>query len=182
MSEGIRVYVVKYPDRKMLAMRYRDPVTGKQVARSTGETRRKEADRVAAKWEAELREGRYASPSKTTWADLVDRYSAEKLAGLSHGTNSKVESLLSVVDQLMNPSGLKVAQVDARWVSRLRTELRNAGRAETTIDGHCRHLKAMLRWGKLQGMVNEVPHIDMAKRGKGAGQCRSGIESNKEAK
>lgn len=41
------------------------------------------------------------------------------------------------------------------------------GREETTIDGHCRHLKAMLRWGKSQGMLNEVPHIDMSKRGKG---------------
>ena len=168
MSEEIRVYVVKYKGKKSLYMRYRDPVTGKHIARSTGEARRKEADRVAAKWEAELREGRYASPSKTTWADLVDKYSLEYLASLSDGTNTKVESLISMIEQFMSPGNLRLAQVDSRWVSQFRSKLRKNGREETTIDGHCRHLKAMLRWGQSQGMVITVPHIDMSKRGKGA--------------
>jgi len=165
MSDEIRVYVVDYK-KKSLYMRYRDPVTGKQTARSTGVARRKEAERIAAKWEAELREGRYASPSKTTWATLVDRYSAEYLAGLSEGTNTKVESMFSVVEQFMSPSNLKLSQVDSRWVSQFRSAVRKAGREETTVDGHCRHLKAMLRWAKSQGMMNEVPHIDMSKRSK----------------
>jgi len=168
MSEEIRVYVVKYTGKKSLYMRYRDPITGKHIARSTGEARRKEADRVAAKWEAELREGRYASPLKTTWAELIDKYSLEYLAGLSKGTNAKVECLFSVVEEFMKPGKLRLAKLDARWVSKLRSELRKNGRAETTIDGHCRHLKAMLRWGKSQGMLTEVPHIDMSKRAKGA--------------
>jgi integrase len=167
MSEEIRVYVITKKGKKSLYMRYKDPVTGKQIARSTGEPRRKEADRVAAKWEAELREGRYASPLKTTWAELIDKYSIEYLAGLSNGTNTKVESLFSVVEQFMSPGDLRLSQVDARWVSQFRSKLRKNGREETTIDGHCRHLKAMLRWGQSQGMVITVPHIDMSKRGKG---------------
>ena len=167
MPDEIRVYVVKYKVKKSLYMRYRDPVTGKQIARSTGVARRKEAERIAAKWEAELREGRYASPSKITWAALIDRYSLEYLAGLSEGTNTKVESLFSVVEKFMSPSTLKLSQIDSRWVSQFRSVIRKAGREETTVDAHCRHLKAMLRWAKSQGMMTEVPHIDMSKRSKG---------------
>ena len=58
-NSEIEVRVVKYPDRKYLMMRYIDPITGKQIARSTRTTKRWEAERLAAKWEAELREGRY---------------------------------------------------------------------------------------------------------------------------
>jgi hypothetical protein len=73
MSENeIKVAVVKYPDRKFLMMRYTDPITGKQRARSTGTTVRREADRIAAKWEQQLQEGRYQPPKKISWADFRD--------------------------------------------------------------------------------------------------------------
>ena len=70
MNEEIRVHVVKYPDRVNLVMRYDDPLTGKQVTRSSRTTRKREAERVAAKWEAELREGRYQKTSRMSWADF----------------------------------------------------------------------------------------------------------------
>lgn len=59
ISNSIRVCVVDY-GRTNLMMRYRCPVTGKQVARSTGTACRKQADKVAAKWEYELQQGRSA--------------------------------------------------------------------------------------------------------------------------
>ena len=55
MEEQIRVYVVKYPGRTNLMMRYLDPLSNKQVARSTGTSKQREAERIAAKWESELR-------------------------------------------------------------------------------------------------------------------------------
>ena len=63
MNEEIRVHVNDY-GRKSLYMRYRDPLTGKHIAKSTGTSKRKEAEKIAAKWEAEIQEGRYKSPSK----------------------------------------------------------------------------------------------------------------------
>src|SRR4051794_2704609 len=59
MDDTIRVHVVKYPDRENLVMRYVDPFTGRQVQRSTKTTNKRDADKAAGKWEAELREGRY---------------------------------------------------------------------------------------------------------------------------
>jgi len=44
-------------------MRYDCPETGKQVARSTGTIKKREAERKAAKWEAELRAGRHMKSS-----------------------------------------------------------------------------------------------------------------------
>ena len=64
-DESIRVCVVNR-GRKYLYMRYVDPVTGKVIERSTGETKKAAAVKAAGAWEAELREGRYKSPSKMT--------------------------------------------------------------------------------------------------------------------
>ena len=64
----IKVHVARYGDRKNLMMRYTDLVTAKLVARSTGTTSKREAEKVAAKWEAELQEGRYQKPLRMTKA------------------------------------------------------------------------------------------------------------------
>ena len=86
----IKVVVVKYPDRKNLTMRFTDPMTGKQIARSTRTANHRQAERCAAKWEAELQEGRYKRPSMTTWEEFRERYEQEYLSGLADGTFEKV--------------------------------------------------------------------------------------------
>ena len=56
MDSSINVHVADY-GRKSLYMRYQHPVTGRQITRSTGTKKKREAERAAAKWEAELRAG-----------------------------------------------------------------------------------------------------------------------------
>jgi hypothetical protein len=77
--EEIKVHVVKYPDRDNLVMRYRDPLTNKHVQRSTGTTKKSEAAKEAGKWQAELREGRYKSLCRMTWAEFREKFEAEKV-------------------------------------------------------------------------------------------------------
>ena len=48
-NNEIKVVVVKYPDRKNLTMRFTDPMTGKQIARSTRTADHRQAERCAAK-------------------------------------------------------------------------------------------------------------------------------------
>ena len=84
MNEEIKVHVVDY-NRTNLYMRYVDPLTGKHIARSTGTKKKSEAIKVAAKWEAELQEGRYKSPSKVTWEEFTERYESEVLPSLADG-------------------------------------------------------------------------------------------------
>ena len=51
-----------------------DPTTGKQIARSTGTTKRRDAERKAANWERELRDGHDHRPRNITWEDFRQRY------------------------------------------------------------------------------------------------------------
>ncbi len=44
MSETIRVHLVRFKGRENYIMRYLDPVTGKQVARSTRTAKRRDAE------------------------------------------------------------------------------------------------------------------------------------------
>ena len=83
MHEEIRVTVCKYPDRANLVLRYVDPLTGKQQTKSAGTRDEAKAIGAAAVWQDEIRTGRYAPPSRMTWADFRKRYEAEKLTALS---------------------------------------------------------------------------------------------------
>ena len=76
----IRVCVVDW-GRTFLYMRYIDPQTGKAVEKSTGERKRRDAERVAAKFEHDLRNGRYVAPSRILWSDFRERFEAEHMAG-----------------------------------------------------------------------------------------------------
>ena len=67
MQDTIKVHVINR-GRKFLYMRYHCRDTGRLVERSTGASNRREAEKIAAKWEAELQEGRYSKPSHMTWA------------------------------------------------------------------------------------------------------------------
>ncbi len=79
MTDQIRVHVVDYGSSRNLMMRFRDPLTGKHVARSTGTRNKTKAERAAAKWEDELREGRYKKQSRMTWEEFTEAYRNEKL-------------------------------------------------------------------------------------------------------
>ena len=84
MDEKIKVYVVKY-NSKNLQMRYDNPITGKRITRTTGTAKRRDAERVAAKWEAELREGRYHQTSRETWENFRLKYEKATIGGyLAH--------------------------------------------------------------------------------------------------
>ena len=161
MSE-IVVTVCQY-GRKFLYMRYRDPVSGKTIAKSTGTTIMKEAIKLAAKWEAELQQGRYKPASKVTWKEFRERYESEVLASLATKTESKVSGVFNSVEQLINPD--KLAKLTADQLSRFQRRLRDERKlSEITIKNCLSHLVASLRWAKKVGLLSEVPLVEMPKR------------------
>ncbi|MFT5093480.1 MAG: integrase [Porticoccaceae bacterium] len=156
--------------RKFYYMRAELP-DGSRQERSTGvETggrkQRKEADRVAAVWEAELREGRFKSPSKVSWSEFTERYDREGLSGLAPRTREKAWGAFTLVAEILKPNLLSA--VTTSRISYFTTVLRERGRAEDTIAGILGHLKASLRWAGSLGMLHNVPRISMPKRAKGA--------------
>ena len=72
--DSIKVKVTTHGERRFLVMYYDDPVTGKRIQRSTKKAKRRDGERVAAVWEAELREGRYKPARSTTWEEFREPF------------------------------------------------------------------------------------------------------------
>jgi integrase len=166
MNDEIRVHVVDYGNDRNLMMRYTDPFTGKHTARSTGTRNKTKAERAAAKWEGELREGRYQKPNRKTWEEFRIYYSANALPSLAKRSQDSYESTLNVFEQKCQLE--RLAHVTTARVTAFATALRNDGRSEATIAHHLRHLKAAMRWANREGLLNELPKFSMPKRVKGA--------------
>ena len=164
MQTDINVVVVRYGDRKYLMMRYKDPITGKQIARSTGTTNQKQAERAAAKWEAELREGRYAPKNSISWEAFRDRFEEEVLPALAANTDNLYKTTFNSVERIVNPKHLR--DVNAERISFFQSKLRAKRLSEHTIRCYLAHLRAALSWAKSMGLIHEVPVITFPKRAK----------------
>ncbi|MBA3480324.1 MAG: phage integrase N-terminal SAM-like domain-containing protein, partial [Pirellulales bacterium] len=165
MHETIKVHVVKYPDRANLVMRYVDPDSGRQVQRSTGTTNERDANRAAAKWEAELREGRYARRQRITWQEFRDQYEANVLDGLKATTAANYSATLNVFTRKCKPG--RLAEVTTPKLTAFVTMLREDKLTPATIARHLRQLKVAMRWAFRQGLLTKLPEFDMPKQAKG---------------
>jgi len=171
MSEKVTVHVVQEKDRANLTMRYRDPLTGKLVKRSTGTANRKAALKKAAQWEAEVNEGRYSGRQLTTWTEFRSRYESEVLPSLAKRTALKVGTVLDAVERILPRVGTgKLSGLDSAALSRFQAELRQGKRAESTIAGYLAHLRAALQWAVDQDLLTVLPKIRRPKRAKKSGR------------
>jgi integrase len=170
MSDEIRVAVSSYGDGRNLMMTYKDPVTGRKVAKTTGTQDRREAERTAAVWQDELNTGRYQAPSRLTWAEFRQRYEREKLSSLARGTQATARDSLNYLERLVNPD--RLTKLTATTMSRFQAKLRERGMRATTVARHLRHVKAALRWGAKVGLLVKAPAIEMPKVIKGQTMMR----------
>jgi len=165
MNDEIKAKVTKYADRRYWVMYYLDPVTGKTVTRSTKQTTKREAERTAAKWEAELHAGRYVRRERITWSDFRERYDREKLSSLSPPTAEATDTAFNHVEAIVNPKHL--ANLTPAVLSHFQSELRRKGLRETSIATHLRHLAAALSWAVKVGLLAKAPSIERPQRVKG---------------
>ena len=165
MSNEIRVSVASYGARRCLMMTYRDPVTGRKVAKSSGTTSRREAERAAAVWQDELNTGRYQAPSRLTWAEFRKRCQTEKLSAMPESSQVAYRVALDHLQRLIDPD--RLTKLTAQVLSRFQAEARKEGMKATTLARHLRHIKACLRWGERQGLMVKAPAIEMPKLPKG---------------
>jgi integrase len=161
MQSEIKVHVIDY-GRKNLYMRFVDPLTNKQVMKSTGTNKRRDAERVAAKWEHDLREGRYQSPSKITWEEFWEQFDRDYLSGLSVGSQKNSLCVCSLAEQFQKPS--RISDVNNDWTTGFQTWLRERGLSEETILGYCSYLRSALQWAYDRKMITEIPKFIRPKR------------------
>ena len=165
MNDQIKVHVVRRKSQTNLFMRYRDPVSGRQVARSTGTSKKRDAERAAAKWEAELREGRYNKPSRVTWEEFRDQYNRDVLDGLKASTATTYDATLNVFERLRRP--VKLAEVTTSNLTAFVTDLRGQVSSPATIARHLRALMVAMRWAHREGLLITLPTVTMPKQAKG---------------
>ena len=172
--DELSVKVTKHAGRKYLIMYYDDPITGKREQRSTKRTRRREAEREAAKWEADLRAGRYRRASNITWDEFRQRYEDEVLTTLAKNTDHVVGAVFNGLERILRLKRLRdiTAERLSYWQKELRAE--NIGtadsprqRSEATICTYLAHFKAALKWAVDMGLLANVPKVKMPKRAKG---------------
>ena len=162
--DEIKVTVVKFPDRTNLMLRYIDPVTSRQKHKSAKSHLKRDAERAAAKWEAELREGRYCG-SRISWEDFRERYENEVLAGLAAATDAKACGVFNAIEEHVNPKRLR--DLSAERLSIFQSKLREAKLAESTIASMLAHLRAALQWAVRMRLLAAMPAMDRPKRTKG---------------
>lgn len=152
----------KKPTIRNWECQWRDPATGKLCTRSTGTKKRRDAERIAGRIEAEINEGRYVQSLKNGWQLVADRYEAEMLAGKSRGTRQKWLSTRCKVETYLSPD--KAAAVTSERISELTHRLRLEELSEPTIKSHLSHLQAMLRWAARHGLIPAAPHVEKPTR------------------
>lgn len=165
-----KVVVVRYPDRPNFMMRYADPVTGRQRAKSTRTKVRREAERMAAKWEAELLAGQYRPPCNISWEDFRERYEMEKAAALAVNTANAASTAFNHLERVIDPKYLGV--LNSVVLSQFQAKLRKEGMKPTTIATHLRHLRAALSWAVSMQMLPAVPDFHMPLRPRGPSLMR----------
>ncbi len=166
MSDEIKVHVVDYGSGRNLMMRYRDPNSRRHVAKTTATRNRTKAERAAAKWEAEVREGRYQKPSRMTWENFREYYIENALAGLAENSIVAYESTLNAFELHCKPQ--KLGDLTTERVTEFAACLRKAMLREATVARHLRHLKSTARWAHRKGLLSALPSFDMPKRARGA--------------
>jgi integrase len=174
MDESIVVKVNSYGPGRPLSLVYFDPISGKKKAKSSGTTDWREAERLAGELEKELRSGRYAPPSKLTWADFRKRYEAEKLSALSAKTGKSFKSTANLVERVLNPD--RLVKLTAAALSQFAAKLRHEGMKESTIGSYLRILRAALSWGVSVDLLPAVPKMTIPKAGGAKGRSLAGEE------
>lgn len=165
MSE-ITVHVMKYGDRPSLVMYYFDPMTGKRITRSTGTGRKKDADKAAGAWQAELRAGKYQPISNITWEAFRDRYESEVAPGMAECTGRMISTAFNSIERVLSPQRLR--DLTPERLSFYQSKLREALLSEATIRTYLAHLKSALAWAVDMKLLAAVPKVKLAKIAKGS--------------
>src|SRR4051794_25364268 len=166
MHELVKVSVVRYPDRKDLVLRWRDPITGKPRCKTSGTAKRRDAERQAATLEREILDGQHGPAARMSWDDFRDYHDEHCLSGKRPKTRDSYDCALNVYERFHKPD--RLSDITAGRVTAWQTQLRAEGKSEATVANYTRHLKAVLRWAHSQGLLAIVPKLTMPKRARAA--------------
>jgi len=173
MADELRVHVRGPAGRVHWMLQWKDTVTGLTKSRSSGVRRigkngnRAEAERVAAKLQAELEGGLLPHAGKMAWEAFRERYEMEHVPSLAAETGAKIQVVFGLVDRVLHVERLR--DIDERRLSYLAAALRKEGKSESTIHSYLSTLKAILNWARQQKLINSCPVFPRIQRRRKSG-------------
>lgn len=170
MSE-IKVYANKY-GRTNYVLRWTDPITGRRMTQSAKTSSKAEAQKKAGALERELRDGKYAPPSKKLWDDFTFEYCDKVARKLKPRTRNHIDTVLKTVARTIKPK--RVADITAPRLSAMESELRKEGKSEATIRSYFAHLHAIMQWAVDEGNLPRLPKFPSRKQRHGQGKLMKG--------
>lgn len=172
-DKKIVVNVVDY-GRKNLYMRYVDPDTGQQVARTTKTSVVKEAQKLAGAWEKDLNSGKGGRVKRSSWEAFRERYEDETVAGMARKTEKKVSTTLDRLEEFFadpatnTPELLGPRSITTSVISGFQAWLRKQEgiNSESTIQSYMAHLRSMLVAAEDRSLIHSVPKFPKLPRAK----------------
>jgi integrase len=165
----ISVTIFRRDNSPFWYMQYRDPVTDKKVRKCSEKTTRRDAERAAAKWEKDIREGRVVTNGRLAWGDFRCQYETAS-AGLATNTQKRIEGVFNVLERLIAPKTL--GKLTRETLDNYASKLRDDGRREATIKSHLSHIRAALAWAVDRGYLYSVPKMPKVQRAKASKAMR----------
>ena len=166
-----RVTVVKKARFRFLTLRYRDPITGNERIRSAGTNNPREAEREAAKWEAELQcDPLVAGIGEVPFGQFSDMYEREHLRSLKDSSIARAVYVLEAFEESARPG--TIGAVSPLMITRWASTLRDDGLSESTIASYLKQLHAAFAWGAQNQLVAAVPIFPKVRRAKTGAKAR----------
>lgn len=173
MDTTPRVHVRAPADRSYWMLQWKDPMTGKTKSKSSGVERRGikggrgDAERAAARLQAELEAGNLPTAGRLSWDAFCEEYERKHARGLARESQAKIAVVFSSVVEVLRPRQLR--DISEARLSELAAKWRSEGKSENTIHSYLSTLKAALRWAVQQKMMPTCPAIPKIQRRRRSG-------------
>jgi len=162
-----RVRVQTDNNRKGLVLSWVDPLSGRRRRRFLETTLRREAERAAAKLEAQLAAD--GAVDGISWAKFRERFEDEHLVNKADATHKQ---FLHVLDRFERDIGAprSIREITSSVLSRWAVSLRASGFREASVASYLRCVRSALSWAAKMGMLQIVPPVVMPESSRSRGR------------
>lgn len=164
------VYVVRPQGRKYWQLRWTEP-GGQVKQQSARTTKRREAERMAARKAIELAEARHqVALHRQTWQYCRDRFVDEHVARTAARTQTSYLTALSRFEGICDPH--MASECTSDLLAKFVAELLADELSPNTIKGYLRHLRPLWTMMVELGVINRAPTAKAPTRGGSAAKGR----------
>lgn len=170
---------VLMPDGKhrVCRLRWRDE-WGKAFYKSTDTVNRKEAERQAVLWQAELERGVEAVPQKIRWEYVRDKYMSDVASGHSDGGSRTTKTAINHIDAILRPQFM--TEFTSSRMSTFAAKLRARPVSEASVKTYVVCAFTILGWAKRMGFIAYMPERPPLVRGDVESTARGGPLTEKQ--